>query len=142
MATLKIQSAKIELFQATPKISIFLGWDFSTFFLLIWFKSTKMKFRPYYTMELIKKIMKKTSKYLIYSPLTEKVLTEWPCSLRKRNSSRKVCNQLTWFHLSYYSSLCELILWRIIINASSVFSWCFASKCSKQLHCQGYKRFV
>ena len=38
-----------------------------------------MKFRPYYTMELVQKIMKKTSKYLIYSPLTEKVLTEWPC---------------------------------------------------------------
>ena len=39
-----------------------------------------MKFRPYYTMELVQKIMKKTSKYLIYSPLTEKVLTEWPCN--------------------------------------------------------------
>ena len=40
------------------------------------FKSTKMKFRPYYTMELVQKLMEKTSKYLIYSPLTEKVLTE------------------------------------------------------------------
>ena len=30
-------------------------------------------------MELVQKIMKKTSKYLIYSPLTEKVLTELPC---------------------------------------------------------------
>merc|ERR1739836_240526 len=50
--------------------------NFSTFFLIIWFKSTKMKFRPYYTMELVQNLMKKTSKYLIYSPLTEKVLTE------------------------------------------------------------------
>ena len=39
-----------------------------------------MKFRPYYTMELVKKLMKNTSKYIIYSPLTEKVLTEWPCT--------------------------------------------------------------
>ena len=42
-----------------------------------------MKFRPYYTMELVQKLMKKTSKYLIYSPLTEKVLTEWPCIMGK-----------------------------------------------------------
>ena len=35
-----------------------------------------MKLRPYYTMELVQKLMKKTSKYQIYSPLTEKVLTE------------------------------------------------------------------
>ena len=35
-----------------------------------------MKFRPYFTVELVKKLMKKTSKYLIYIPLTEKVLTE------------------------------------------------------------------
>ena len=30
-------------------------------------------------MELVQKLMKKTSKYLFYSPLTEKVLTECPC---------------------------------------------------------------
>ena len=36
---------------ATPEIKPFLGWDFSIFFLFIWFKSTKMKFRPYFTME-------------------------------------------------------------------------------------------
>ena len=29
-------------------------------FLLIWFESAKMKFRPYFTMELVKKLMKKT----------------------------------------------------------------------------------
>ena len=38
-----------------------------------------MKLRPYFTMELVKKLMKKTYKYLNYSPLTEKVLTECPC---------------------------------------------------------------
>ena len=32
-------------------------------------------------MELVQKLMKKTSKYLFYSPLTEKVLTECPCSI-------------------------------------------------------------
>ena len=31
-------------------------------------------------MELVQKLIKKTSKYLFYSPLTEKVLTECPCS--------------------------------------------------------------
>ena len=36
-------------------------------------------FSSWYTMELVQKLMKKTSKYLIYSSLTEKVLTEWPC---------------------------------------------------------------
>ena len=30
-------------------------------------------------MELVQKLIKKTSKYLFYSPLTEKVLTECPC---------------------------------------------------------------
>ena len=30
-------------------------------------------------MELVQKLMKKTSKYLFYSHLTEKVLTECPC---------------------------------------------------------------
>ena len=38
-----------------------------------------MKLRPYFTMELVQKLMKKTLKYLFYSPLTEKVLTECPC---------------------------------------------------------------
>ena len=32
-------------------------------------------------MELVQKLIKKTSKYLFYSPLTEKVLTECPCTL-------------------------------------------------------------
>ena len=32
-------------------------------------------------MELVQKLMKKTSKYLFYSPLTEKVLTECPCTM-------------------------------------------------------------
>ena len=32
-------------------------------------------------MELVQKLMKKTSKYLIYCPLPEKVLTECPCIL-------------------------------------------------------------
>jgi len=73
----KFQSAK---FEPTLKFNIFWRWDFSTFFLIIWFKSTKIKFRPYFTMELVQKLMKKTSKYLFYSPLTEKVLTECPCS--------------------------------------------------------------
>ena len=35
-----------------------------------------MKLRPYFTMELVQKLMKKTYKYLIYSPLTEIILTE------------------------------------------------------------------
>ena len=38
----------------------FWEWDFKTFFLIIWFKSTKMKLRPYFTMELVQKLMKKT----------------------------------------------------------------------------------
>ena len=38
-----------------------------------------MKFRPYFTMELVQKLMKNNYKYLIYSPLTEKILTECPC---------------------------------------------------------------
>ena len=75
----KIRHWNICHFEPTLIFNLFWGWAFSTFFLIIWFKSTKMKFRPYYTMELVQKLMKKTSKYLIYSPLTEKVLTEWPC---------------------------------------------------------------
>ena len=66
-------------FWANPEINLFWDWDFSTFFIIIWFKSTKMKLRPYFTMELVHKLMKNTLKYLIYSPLTEKVLTEWLC---------------------------------------------------------------
>ena len=31
-----------------------------TFFLLIWLKGTKMKLRPYFTMERVQKLMKKT----------------------------------------------------------------------------------
>ena len=30
-------------------------------------------------MELVQKLMKKTLKYLVYSPLTENILTECPC---------------------------------------------------------------
>ena len=33
-------------------------------------------------MELVQKLMKKTSKYLFYSPMTEKVLTECPCTIK------------------------------------------------------------
>ena len=33
-------------------------------------------------MELVQKLMKKTSKYLFYGPMTEKVLTECPCICR------------------------------------------------------------
>ena len=64
----------------TLKFNLFWKWDFWTFFLIIWFKSTKMKFRPQYTMILVQKVMKKTYKYPIYSSLTENILTEWPCS--------------------------------------------------------------
>ena len=46
-----IRNQKICHFKPTQKCNLFWGWDFSTFFLLIWFKSTKMKFRPYFTME-------------------------------------------------------------------------------------------
>ena len=49
--TTKIRNQKICHFKPTQKFNLFWGWDFSTFFLLIWFKSTKMKFRPYFTME-------------------------------------------------------------------------------------------
>ena len=35
-------------------------------------------------MELVQKLMKKTTKYLFYSHLTEKVLTECPCSCLHR----------------------------------------------------------
>ena len=35
-----------------------------------------MKLRPYFTMEKVQKLMKKTQKYLFYSPLTEDNLTE------------------------------------------------------------------
>ena len=77
--TKKNRCWKICHFEPTLKFNLFWDWDFSTLFLIIWFKSTKMKLRPYFTIELVQKLMKKTQKYLIYSPLTEKVLTEWPC---------------------------------------------------------------
>ena len=38
----------------------FLRMRFSNFFLIIWFESTKMKLRPYFTMELVQKLMKKS----------------------------------------------------------------------------------
>ena len=44
----------------TLKFNLFWGRVFSTFFLIIWFKSTKIKFRPQFTMDLVEKIMKKT----------------------------------------------------------------------------------
>jgi len=43
----------------TLKFNLFWGWVFSTFFLTIWFKSTKMKFRPYFALELVEKLTKK-----------------------------------------------------------------------------------
>ena len=76
-----LETLEIEPYWGNPEILLFLRMRFFNFFLIIWFKSTKMKLRPYFTMELIQKLMKKTSKYLIYSPLTEIILTEWPCSL-------------------------------------------------------------
>ena len=51
---------KICYFESTLKFNLFWDWGFSTFFLIIWFKSTKMKLRPYFTMELVQKLMKKT----------------------------------------------------------------------------------
>ena len=53
---------------------------FQFFFSFIWFNSTKMKLRPYFTMEKFQKLMKKTQKYLIYGHLTEDNLTEWHCT--------------------------------------------------------------
>ena len=72
---------KICQFKPTLKFNLFWDWYFSTFFLIIWFKSTKMKLRPHFTMELVQKLMKKNWKYLIYSPLTENILTECPCMI-------------------------------------------------------------
>ena len=70
MATLKIQSAEIEPFWATPEILFFLMRRFSNFFLnFIWYESTKMKLRPYFTMELVQKLMKKTLKIPKLQPL-------------------------------------------------------------------------
>ena len=50
-------------------------------------------------MELVQKLMKKTSKYLIYSPLTEKVLTECPLSTSLSQMSRQTASQPGWCHL-------------------------------------------
>ena len=47
----KIRNQIICHIEPPQKLNLFLGWDFSIFFLFIWFKSTKMKFRPYFTME-------------------------------------------------------------------------------------------
>ena len=58
--TEKIRHWKICHFEPTLKFNLFWGWDFWTFSLSIWFKSTKMKLRPYFTMELVQKLMKKT----------------------------------------------------------------------------------
>ena len=44
-------------------------------------------------MELVQKLMKKTSKYLFYSPLTEKVLTECPCKINCNTTKQ---NDLKW----------------------------------------------
>ena len=60
LATLKIQSAEIEPFWDTPEILFFIGWDIPFFSLIIWFDSTKMKLHPYFTMELLQKLMEKT----------------------------------------------------------------------------------
>ena len=56
----KFRNQKICHFEPTQKINLFCGWDFSIFFLFIWFKSTKMKLRPYFTMGKVQKLMKKT----------------------------------------------------------------------------------
>ena len=41
-------------------LTFFWVWDFSTIMLLIWFKSTKMKVRPYFTMEKVQKLAENT----------------------------------------------------------------------------------
>ena len=41
-------------------LTFFCGWDFSTFFLLIWLKSTKIKLRPYFIMEKVQKLTENT----------------------------------------------------------------------------------
>ena len=56
----KFIQQKLSHFEPPPKSYFFLGWDFPKFFLLIWFECAKMKFRPYFTMELVQKLMKKT----------------------------------------------------------------------------------
>ena len=58
--TKRIRHWKICHFKPTLKFNFFCGWDFSTFLLIIWFKSTKMKLCPYFTTELVHKLMKKT----------------------------------------------------------------------------------
>ena len=76
---LEFSQQKLSHFEPPLKSYFFWEWDFPTFSLPIWFESTKMKLRPHFTMELVQKLMKKTWKYLIYSPLTENILTEWHC---------------------------------------------------------------
>ena len=44
----KFRNQNICHFEPTQKFNLFWGWDFSTFFLFIWFKSTKMKFHMYF----------------------------------------------------------------------------------------------
>ena len=58
--TKKSDIRKYANLKPTLKFYLFWGQVFSTFFLIIWFKSTKMKFRPHFTMELVEKLIKKT----------------------------------------------------------------------------------
>ena len=40
------------------KSYFFLRWNFATFFLFLWIKSTKMKVRPYFAMQKVQKLLK------------------------------------------------------------------------------------
>ena len=115
---------KICHFEPTLKFNLFWDWDFSTFFLIIWFKSTKMKLRPYFAMELVEKLMKKTWKYIIYSFLTEKVLTEWPCTIYLL-----CCVMCVLFYFSYYSNVTCCVLCRFccccVICNIMCYVWCY-----------------
>ena len=57
----KFRNQKMCHFQPTQIFNLFWKWDFSIFFILIWLESTKMKFRPYFTMERVQKLMKNIS---------------------------------------------------------------------------------
>ena len=56
-------------------------------------------------MELVQKLMKKTLKYLIYSPLTEIILTECPCRMLKFLVMLLIQVSLAWSLVVYHRSL-------------------------------------
>ena len=49
---------KMDQFEPPMKIFLFLRWNFATFFLFLWIKSTKMKVRPYFAMQKVQKLLK------------------------------------------------------------------------------------